>query len=657
MRRMGTTGASTVRLPTRFGYKPSLDGLRAVAVGSVIAFHFGGGQLPGGFLGVDTFFVLSGYLITSLLLVEWGRSSGVKFTSFWARRARRLLPALFIVLVAIAVWAALALPSDELNRIRSDGIWTLFYGANWHLIHSGQSYFALVSGASPLRHAWSLAIEEQFYLVWPLLTYACLRLGRGRTRNLTVLCVVGAAASATAMGLLYQAGDPSRAYYGTDTHSQGLLIGALVAIFLAHRADRPLPRAVQLVGMVGIVVCGVMFATASDASSWMYPYGFLLFEVAVASVVVAVTQPVSTPLHRLLSHQPLRWVGQISYGLYLWHWPVAVAISPGHTRLTGWALAGARLGVTFGAATLSYYLIEQPIRQRRFLRGWGSRVAVPLGFAATAAALAVGTAGAIPPPAYLVTSPNRVLKTTSSPSASQLGKARTTSAGLPEAVPLVGPVALIGDSVAYTLGGALSWTAASHGVPFVAQTRPGCGFIDGIPTTKDGQEISWGKSCSDGVAAYEDSVARDTGARVVVAVSIWESNDRFLNGRLEKLSLQTRAIWFGLLDEARARLTAQGARFVLVAMPPPASFSEIGPADPDFVRRMVILREIYRQYALLRPGVGFVDVSAMVCAKGPPCPEVVDGIRLRPHDGFHFEGPGALWLAPRLYNAIALAAR
>jgi hypothetical protein len=171
--------------------------------------------------------------------------------------------------------------------------------------------------------------------------------------------------------------------------------------------------------------------------------------------------------------------------------------------------------------------------------------------------------------------------------------------------------------------------------------------------------VSWGKACSDSTADYETSVARDTGARVVVVLSTWESSDRILNGRVEKLSLNTRSrtIWFGLLDEARARLTAQGARLVLVAMAPPARFSGLGPADQDSVRRMLTLRDIYRQYALLRPGVGFVDMSPMVCGKGPPCPEVVDGVRLRPRDGVHFEGPGAVWLAPRLYDAIALAAR
>ena len=169
-------------LPTAFRHKPALDGLRAVAVGSVMAFHFGADGFEGGFLGVDTFFVLSGYLITSLLLTEWGRTATIDFVAFWARRAKRLLPALFLVLLAIGIWANLEASAIRLDSIRADMLWTLFYGANWHFIASGQSYFDLFSEASPLRHAWSLAIEEQFYLFWPLITFGAMKLGRGRPR-------------------------------------------------------------------------------------------------------------------------------------------------------------------------------------------------------------------------------------------------------------------------------------------------------------------------------------------------------------------------------------------------------------------------------------------------------------------------------------------
>jgi len=160
-------------------YQPALDGLRAFAVAAVIAYHFGAGWAPGGFLGVDAFFVLSGFLITSLLLTEWGRNGRISLPGFWARRARRLLPALLVVLGAIALYAAVLAPASQLDTLRGDGISSLFYFANWHFVLSGQSYFDLFSLPSPMRHLWSLAIEEQFYLVWPLVVLACLRVGRG----------------------------------------------------------------------------------------------------------------------------------------------------------------------------------------------------------------------------------------------------------------------------------------------------------------------------------------------------------------------------------------------------------------------------------------------------------------------------------------------
>ena len=194
-----------------FGYRPALDGLRALAVGAVIAYHFGYGWARGGFLGVDTFFVLSGYLITSLLLVEFRGQGTVRLRAFWARRARRLLPALLLMLAVVTIWAGLTRPADQLGVIRGDGLATLFYGANWRFIASGQTYFALVSLPSPFRHAWSLAIEEQFYLVWPLITLACLRLARGGTRVLATVCVLGSLGSIVAMAALYQPSDPSRA--------------------------------------------------------------------------------------------------------------------------------------------------------------------------------------------------------------------------------------------------------------------------------------------------------------------------------------------------------------------------------------------------------------------------------------------------------------
>ncbi len=387
----------------RFSYKPALDGLRAVAVLSVMAFHFGASWAPGGFLGVDMFFVLSGYLITSLLVVEWDRTSTVQFAAFWARRARRLLPALFLVLIAISIWAALTVHSDQLGTIRWDSIWTLFYGANWRFISSGQSYFDLFRDPSPLRHTWSLAIEEQFYLVWPIVAFLCLWAARGRRWLLAATCTVGIAISTVLMARWYQSGDPSRSYYGTDTRAGQLLLGALLALVLLAWSPRGrgARRGLQAAGLLAAAFCVWAFVSVEDRESWLYHGGFLLFAAATALVVAAVVQS-SSPLHAVLSRRPVRWVGAISYGLYLWHWPVVVAVNEARTGLSGWTLAAVRLGLTFGAATVSYYSIELPIRHGQWLRGRVAQIVAPVAGIATVVVIVVATAGATAPPEFLV---------------------------------------------------------------------------------------------------------------------------------------------------------------------------------------------------------------------------------------------------------------
>ena len=385
----------------RLTYQPALDGLRALAVASVIAYHLGFGWARGGFLGVDAFFVLSGFLITSLLLREWDTSGAIRFARFWMHRARRLLPALLLVLLAVAAYAAISVPAQQLNQIRGDGIATLFYGANWRLIATGQSYFTLFTEASPLRHMWSLAIEEQFYLVWPLITFACLYLARGRRWLLVTVCGVGATASILTMALVYDPADPSRAYYGTDSRAHMLLIGCLLAVGLMRWGPRiaTTRTAVDAVGAVGIAYCVWAWASIHDTSAWMYYGGYAVFGVAVAAVITSAVQPGNGPLRAALSVRPAVWVGRISYGLYLWHWPVIVVMTPARTGLSGWELSLARIAVTVAIATLSFYLVELPIRRGRLRR----RVAfaLPTAFVGAGVAVLVATAGAAPLPAYL----------------------------------------------------------------------------------------------------------------------------------------------------------------------------------------------------------------------------------------------------------------
>jgi len=638
-----------------FGYKPALDGLRAVAVGSVMAYHFGGfsdGSMPGGFLGVDTFFVLSGYLITTLLLGEWRHSGTLKLSAFWVRRAKRLFPALLVALIAVAIWAAFAIPSNRLGSFRADALWTLFYGANWHFIASGQSYFDLFSEASPLRHAWSLAIEEQFYLFWPLITFGLLWLGRGRPRFLGAACVAGIAGSAFLLSHLYDTADPSRAYYGTDSRASQLLVGALLAIVLARWSPRTRSSraGVQVAGVVGAGLCVWAFAVANDTDSWLYRGGFLGFALATAAVIVAIVQPSRSPLTALLSLRPVRWVGQVSYGLYLWHWPVQVAISERRTDITGWDLALLRLAVTFLATTLSYYLIERPIRFGA-LRGWTARLAAPVSAALVAVTIVVVTAGATPPPDFAKNAGEEV---TIGPPPTTTPTTAANGTETPPSAPT--RFVLVGDSLANSLGDGLQTEAARRGLTLYGVTRAGCGLVSAVPSNTVGQvTVSWAQGCADGTAQYQNEAVAKYQPQVVLWLSSWEAGDHLFNGVHEAFDTPAGdAAMLGEFEQARLRLTTGGAVIVMLTLPGIAERSDQGSGgNPDLDRRYRHLNTLMRRFAAQHPdSVQVADLARIVCPRGSPCPEFVDDVRLRPTDGAHYTGDGPAWVAPRLLDAI-----
>jgi peptidoglycan/LPS O-acetylase OafA/YrhL len=393
---------------------PALDGVRALAILGVIAYHLGLGWASGGYLGVDLFFVLSGFLITSLLLEEKSTRGRIALGAFWGRRARRLLPALFLVLVAVSVYAVIngrfSSPTSggaaiDLSGLRGDAVATLLYVANWHAIFSHQSYFTQFSTPSPLTHTWSLAIEEQFYLLWPLLIVALVTWSTKHWRRIGLgACVAGAGASMLGMAILYHPGvDPSRIYYGTDTRAFDLLVGAAVA-FLAASRPQPGPRARKALhgaAPVAVVVLGVFWATAGTSAGLPRPVmfeGAFLACAALAGLVIAdVRQFDQGPVAKVLSIAPLRWVGTISYGLYLWHWPVIVYLDHSRSGLGGAGLDVARVGLTFLLATASYYLVERPVRRASFA-GLRPRLGVPGAVVVTVLVIVAGTTPSIAAP-------------------------------------------------------------------------------------------------------------------------------------------------------------------------------------------------------------------------------------------------------------------
>ena len=403
--RLRTAGA---RPATASAHVPALDGVRAVAGAGVLAFHGARPWATGGLVGVDAFFVLSGYLITALLLAEWTPRGGwIDLAAFWGRRVRRLLPALLVMVTVVAVAARALLPPEEVRLLRGDGLAALFYVANWRMIERGGDYFAQTAAPSPLEHTWSLGIEEQFYLVWPLVLGAVLyrpRPGRRSLRAtassrprarlwwLVLVCGVGAAASTAALAATYSADDPGRAYYGTDTRGAAILVGAALAAALALRGEARAPSpgrttastapppAASRGARAGLAAAAAAAAALvgwaathlSGTDDELYHGGMAAIALAVAAVIAHVVLVPSGVSARLLSVPPLPALGRISYGVYLWHEPImlefskrALLISPEPGAF--WVNAAVLAVITIALASVTYALVERPFDEARGL--------------------------------------------------------------------------------------------------------------------------------------------------------------------------------------------------------------------------------------------------------------------------------------------------
>jgi peptidoglycan/LPS O-acetylase OafA/YrhL len=626
--------------PSRLKHQPALDGIRALAVLAVMLFHADVAHATGGFIGVDVFLVLSGFLITTLLLAEITEAGRVAVKEFWLRRARRLLPALVLVLLAVAIFGAFVAHDDEALGLRGDLLGSLFYVQNWRLVFSGQGYFAQFGSPSPLRHMWSLAIEEQWYLIWPLVFLGIVRVTRASRRAITAVILALTAVSAGLMALLANhGGDHTRAYYGTDTRAQALLIGAALAVtFGARRGglSAGAARLGQAAGVLGAAFLGWFVIEQSDTWSPLYRGGFTLVALAAAGLIVAAMTP--GPIRRLLSLPPLPAIGLISYGLYLWHWPVYVVLSPDRTGLDGNRLLLVRLAVTFVAALASYFLVERPIREQRV--SWvRHRVAwIPITSLVTALAiLALASSGAA---------------AKSRPTLAQFAElSRRLNAPPP---PGATRVLLLGDSIAVSLG---FW-----GVPrdlrkelwIKGTARVGCGLLTGRPVSRGVRGESQ-DSCGTQLADDAAAVRKDQPNLAVLLTGGWEVFDREIRGRkLEAGSPQMEQALDGALDRLRATVTAGGAKFVILTTPcfSPArrllgAFGEADRADPARVR---FLNDVWRRYALAHPDVVVVDLDARVCPNGRYA-ATIGGATMRT-DGVHFTRAGAdevwPWLGPEL---------
>jgi len=368
---------------------PGIDGLRAIAVIAVVLYHAEFGFIPGGFLGVEVFLVISGYLITSLLILERVQTGGNDLKNFWLRRARRLLPALGVLLVLV-VTGALLFAHDALYRLDQDVLGALTYSTNWVSIFRHESYFEAFARPPLLRHLWSLAVEEQFYLIFPLIfTGGMLVLSRRSSghaqtsRRFMVAAIFGAIASTALMWILFVPyEDPSRVYFGTDTRASGLFIGiALAFLWQPWRFTKSLSRrGITTLNVFGFTALGflmLILMRMGEYDPFLYRGGFLITSILTA-VVIAVTVHPQGALNPVLGNRVFVWVGKRSYGLYLYHWPIFVLMRPGVDVSWGWwPTFAVQIALTLAVTEASYRWIEQPIRRRGF-GAWVSWVTEPL---------------------------------------------------------------------------------------------------------------------------------------------------------------------------------------------------------------------------------------------------------------------------------------
>jgi peptidoglycan/LPS O-acetylase OafA/YrhL len=365
---------------------PGLDGLRAIAVLAVIVFHLGFNWAPGGLLGVGIFFTLSGYLITDILLSQVSSRGGIQFVQFWLARARRLLPALFVMLAIVVAWVTIFGPAQP-DQFRKAVVSAVFYVNNWEQIFANVSYFARFAPEGPLNHLWSLSVEEQFYILWPFLLLLGVKLVHERPLpsgvrpRLALLTIAGAIVSSIVMAVLYHPSlDPSRIYYGTDTRASELLFGAALAMVWPSRrlSRRITPQARNMLdglGVLGLVVIAVMIWQVGEFDRFLYQGGFVVLSLATVMVLMPLAHP-ACRLGTWLGVRPLRWVGVRSYGIYLWQTPIIVLTGPGSRppeSLLGKAL---QVMAIFAVAGLSWRFIEEPIRHGAIGRFFARRRAV-----------------------------------------------------------------------------------------------------------------------------------------------------------------------------------------------------------------------------------------------------------------------------------------
>ena len=517
---------------------PGLDGLRALAVIGVLAFH--DDRLTGGFLGVDLFFAVSGFLITTLLIDELQRTNTIDLIGFWGRRLRRLLPAVMVLLVVVVIFFRLFADTGQWIIARNDAPWAQFYVANWHQISSGAGYWDAFAAPSAFEHLWSLAIEEQFYVVWPLLVIGAWRIGR--TRALGALTGIGIIASFVAMLTIYDGGDPTRVYMGTDTRAFSLLCGAFVALpAIRHAITQGIQKfrsAASGLTVALIVAIGFMWFTVSGQSEWLFRGGLLAHSIASALLAVLIASS-SSKLSVVFSWRPLAYIGRLSYALYLWHWPVFIVCTSEHLDINGLALTAVRLAITLALSIASYRLVEQPIRHKaKWAHGSQGRQAF---VATTLAAIVIWFVITTPTSTNAVDNDALVAAVATTVAEPSLEVTTTTSTTLVQQKPLVSSLYYLGDSVAYDMWPAIGAVFQAANVTANSGAFGGVGIIPTEVNTTPLQSL----------AVELDRYAVDL---LILQLSVWDAQQD--DDRQQ-----------AALDDLVTFVTERNLRLVLVSFP------------------------------------------------------------------------------------------
>ena len=683
-----TAGGSGPRSGARLAYNPALDGIRGLAVLAVLFFHGGFDWARGGFLGVSTFFTLSGFLITSLLVGERLETGRVRLTAFWARRVRRLLPASALALAGISL-STLVLNETWERSLRGDVLAALAQVANWRFIADGQAYSDLFASPSPVLHFWSLAIEEQFYWLFPLLVVGVFALTRGSLKALAAV-LAGLLAGSAVLTLALGSDRPTTIYYATPTRMGEILVGALLAVAVARRrradgaparaavgagnsaraavgagnsARAPggagnssraaggghlIRRVVAFAGVGALAASVWAWGNVEQTSTWIYEGGFLAYALVSGVLVFSATVP--GPVRSLLSVDPLRRLGIISYGVYVYHWPIFLLANEARTGLSHGALFAVRVGLTLAVATLSYVLLERPIRTG--CRPRLPRLGTPI--------LAAGALSAV----ALVAVPMPIVSTPPADPFEQIAASDPDPADISPST-LVG--VSVGDSTMLTTGWGLSgWGDRTGKLTVLGASYNGgmgCGLTRGgervaagdVSQTPPGCD-AWAETLPTAIASYEARYGHLDYA--IVQTGPWDVADRRLPGD-DTWRAPGDPIYDDYLRSELSELTDllldQGLPVVWLTAPhldrgrneepsPPEPYPESDPARIDR------LNEIIRDIAGARPRATAVDLAGYVDRLPPEVDE-----RLRP-DGVHFELDRSVEVAEDwLGNAVVAA--